>query len=71
MSHSTPLPVAADYSVRVVGEGDGMTGVVEVAINGRWGTVCEDSGWTVEDATAVCSELDLATDMEPTILSNR
>ena len=70
MSFPTPLPAAADYSVRVVGE-DGSSGVVEVAINGRWGTVCEDSGWGVEDATAVCSELGLVSDTEPVVLSNK
>ena len=57
--------------MRVVGAGDGRIGVVEVAINGRWGTVCEDSGWDVEDATVVCSQLGLVMDMEPVVISNK
>ena len=69
MSRLTPS-VAPDYSVRVLGGGDGRTGVVEVAINGRWGTVCEDTGWNTEDATAVCTQLGLVTDTEPLVISN-
>ena len=63
---------AEDYTVRLV-EGDGRSGVVEVAFNGRWGTICEDSYWDVEDAAAVCDQLglDSDSDSEPTVILDR
>lgn len=44
---------------------------MEVAFNGRWGTICEDAGWSVEDATVVCNQLGLDSDSSPTITSGR
>ena len=52
----------------VEGDEDGRNGVVEVAFNGRWGTICEDSSWDVESAAAVCDQLGLDSDSDPTVL---
>ena len=52
----------------VEGDADGRNGVVEVAFNGRWGTICEDSSWGVEGAAIVCDQLGLDSDSEPTVL---
>ena len=49
---------AADYTVRLVG-GDERSGVVEVALNGRWGTICDVSNWDLEEAQVVCRQLGL------------
>lgn len=62
-----PLPGSEDYSIRLVG-GTERSGVVEVAFDGRWGTVCEDSDWSVEDATVVCRQLGFLTDTPPSII---
>ena len=55
--HLRPSPThadAADYSIRLVG--GSREGVVEVAFNGRWGTIC-DSLWDSTDAEVACEEL--------------
>ena len=53
-------PDAEDFSVRLVGAS--REGVLEVAYNGRWGTVCEDVDWGSDDAGVVCDELGLETE---------
>ena len=42
--------------------GASREGVLEVAYNGRWGTVCEDVDWDSDDAEVVCDELGLETE---------
>ena len=49
-----------DYSVRLVG--GSREGIVEVALNGRWGTICEDVEWDVDNVEVVCDELGLSTE---------
>ena len=34
------------------------SGRIEMYINGRWGTVCDD-GWTIRSSTVVCRQLGL------------
>ena len=35
---------------------------MEVAINGRWGTICEDQEWNVANVVVVCEELGISTE---------
>ena len=58
-SISPSLTDAADYSIRLVG--GSREGVVEVAFNGRWGTIC-DFLWDSTDAEVACEELGLDTE---------
>ena len=48
--------VCTENEIRLVNGFDGRSGRVEVCLDGRWGTVCDD-GWNVRDATTVCRQL--------------
>lgn len=51
---------AEDYTLRLVG--GSREGVLEVALNGIWGTVCSDPQWDASNAEVACKELGLATE---------
>ncbi|XP_052078042.1 low-density lipoprotein receptor-related protein 4-like [Mytilus californianus] len=54
---ATHAPLVIDEShmfVRFVGTGQHNEGLVEVYVNGVWGTICDD-GWTNTDAGVICS----------------
>ena len=48
-----------DLRLRANGGTDGLSGRVEVCLDGFWGTVCDD-GWDMRDATSVCRQLGLS-----------
>ena len=43
-------------SVQLVGGKSESEGRIEVCLNGRWGTVC-DNGWDNQDVQVVCRQL--------------
>lgn len=46
--------------IRLVNEVNNFQGRVEVCVNGRWGTVC-DNEWNEDDAAVVCRQLGYST----------
>ena len=40
--------------------GGGFSGRVEVCLDQRWGTICDD-GWSMSDAEVVCEQLGFLT----------
>ena len=63
--HSVPAQLFVIYSytdqtnarsVRLIGGSDSCDGIVEIAYDGRWGMVCDES-FSLYDAQAVCEEL--------------
>ncbi|XP_030834736.1 scavenger receptor cysteine-rich type 1 protein M130 [Strongylocentrotus purpuratus] len=49
-------PVCTELDIRLFGGSGNYEGRVEVRVNGRWGTVCNET-WDMDDATVVCREL--------------
>ena len=48
--------VCSDGDVRLRGTTKATEGIVEICINGEWGSVC-DNGWSFRDAAVVCRQL--------------
>lgn len=47
-----------ERSIRLFGGSDTSSGIVEIFYNGKWGMVCEGGRFGLNEARAVCNELD-------------
>ena len=57
-SVTRPPECSNDTDIRLAGGANDMLGRVEICLEGRWGTVCDDS-WDATDAAIVCTQLGL------------
>jgi deleted-in-malignant-brain-tumors protein 1 len=46
--------------VRLVGGGTSHEGLVQINVNGTWGTICDDN-WDQRDALVICTQLGFQT----------
>ena len=51
----TAIPCASG-DIRMVGFARGNDGRVDICIDGRWGSIC-DEGWSTVDAQVACTQL--------------
>lgn len=56
---ASPIGRCTQGSVRLSGAGSHRYGIVEVCVNGTWGTVCNEF-WDDMDAKVVCRQLGLS-----------
>ena len=50
-------PPPPEFTVRLIGGRSQYEGRVEMFYSGRWGTVCIDEDWDINDARVICRQL--------------